>query len=120
MIRFYKSEVLSLNSKFQNFKSEFHDIKTDLILADLQKVRLIQKLELMIRLCTFVTCNKIPTDDKKYDHEAYDMKTSLFSRYVFGLYRLQEPYGNLTDFEIILTGELTKTFRLTKILREMI
>ena len=95
-------------------------MKTGRILADLQKVRLIQKPELMIRLCTFVTCNKIPTDDKKYDHEAYDMKTSLFPRYVFGLYRLQEPYGNLTDFEIILTGELTKTFRLTKILREMI
>ena len=70
------------------FKSEFHDMKAGLILANLQKVRLIQKPELMIILCTFVTCNKIPTDDKKYDHEAYDMKTSLFSRCFFGLCRL--------------------------------
>ena len=60
-------------------------MKIDLFLVDFERVRFIQEPELLVRFCIFVTCNNIPTDDKKFEHEAYDMKTGLFSWYFFGL-----------------------------------
>ena len=71
-----------------NFQLEAHDMNIDLFLADFERVRLIQEPEFSISFCIFPECNNIPTDDKKFEPETYDMKMGLFSRYFFGLCRL--------------------------------
>ena len=63
-------------------------MKIDLFLANFERIRLIKEPEFLVSFCIFLTCNNIPTDDKKFELEAYGMKMGLFSRYFFGLYRL--------------------------------
>ena len=63
-------------------------MKTDFFLVDLERVKFIQESKFLVSFYIFPTCNNIPTADKKFKHEAYDMKTGLFSVYFFGLYRL--------------------------------
>ena len=53
-------------------------MKIDLFLVNYERVRLIQEPEFLVSFCIFLTCNNIPTDDKKFAPEAYDMKTSFF------------------------------------------
>ena len=72
----------------KNFQLGAHDMKIDLFLVDFERVRFIQEPEFLVSFCIFPTCNNIPTADKKFEHEAYDMKAGLFSWYFFGLYRL--------------------------------
>ena len=64
------------------FQLEVHDIKIDLFLGDFERVRLIQKLEILVSFCIFSTCNNIRTDEKKFEPEVKmgNMKMGLFFR----------------------------------------
>ena len=98
----------------KNFQLEDHDVKIDLFLVDFERVRFIQEPKFLVSFCIFPTCNNILTDDKKFEHE----NGSFFLVLLWSL-RAVGTLENLTDLQILITEEIAKTFRLTKILRKM-
>ena len=86
-------------------------MKIGLFLVDFEMFQLIQEPKFLVRFCIF------PTDDKICEPETCDIKSSLIS------WHLLAPAAtlvNLTDFNILITEEPKKTFRLLKIMRKMI
>ena len=59
----------------KNFQLETRDMKIDLFLGDFERARLIQEPEILVSFC-IPRCNNKRGDDKKFEPEAFDMKTS--------------------------------------------
>ena len=73
-----------------SFKSEVHDMKTDLFLEELKRGRVVHEPTFKVNFCIFLTCSNIQICFEMYESEDDDIKVVLFREYLFVLCKLCE------------------------------